>query len=724
MIYTASEMVAKYRFRTEEKRNKPLLTGFPDVDNLIGDEPMDLIVIGARPAVGKLSMAMSMILRRMKRNPGFTVLIWSSYRAEDVIPRLLSIYSGVDLRKIKADKLNEGEQEMVRDAADFLAVNNFHFADGPLTISDLQAAVESISEEMEGLDLVVIDEMRSILPDYISCTESYEPEEVIPDPEECAYSSSHFYTDACSRLKKLAVTSGCQIICLTTLSRMTEVREDHFPLITDLRSYGKVDEIADAVLLIYRDEYYDIDTTYSEGTMDVAIAKAGFTCDYRARLRLDHRTTGVEDYEDSQECFPDPDQVSPFAEISDDDIPFWGGLSEDSEEEYPIDYLELDFIDPSPLRLEGAEERIRKKTLSRAVEIYGLPLPMDVQNRLDSEIETIVPFGFATRFDLCAHIAETSHEMGYPVRLGETGASFVSMLLGATDINPMPDEADLFYETLTGFEKNKTPEIKVYVAPEVREEVLKMLEHLIGKEHVLKPASDPNAVVLLPESIMTAELLPSYEREDLDRKFTTIDLIPDLNLSKLHDLEAATGYPLAAVFWDDHQTLQIFADGDTDGIPFFEQSHAKRLLALAAGDTGYSCSFEDLMKVLSMCSGYGNYTDIEAREKEIAAGKGLEGLVCSRDEVMRTLLDSGLTMDLASETVEAVWKGKLGAGTPKAQELEEKLKAAGVDESYIGKLKAIRYLPPKAALISRMQVCWRFGWYKAHAPAEFETIVL
>lgn len=233
-----------------------ITTGFMDLDaKTSGFQKSDLIILAARPAMGKTAFALS-IARNAAVKAGASVMIFSMEMAkEQLSQRLLSMESKVELQKLKTGRLERRDWEDINVAIDVLSGTNIHIDDTPgISIMEMKSKCRRLQAE-KGLDLVVIDYLQ------------------LMNPEGRADSRTQEISVISRNLKLLARELNCPVLVLSQLSRAPEMRTDHRPMLSDLRESGSIEQDADIVIFLYRDEYYNKETTEKPGECEVIIAK-------------------------------------------------------------------------------------------------------------------------------------------------------------------------------------------------------------------------------------------------------------------------------------------------------------------------------------------------------------------------------------------------------------------------------------------------------------------
>ena len=219
-------------------------TGLKDLDRAIsGLNKSDLILLAARPGMGKTSMALNILLEAGKKS-GKTVAFFSlEMSREQLALRLISSECFVDNRKLVTGKLNEEDWEKVAVAADSLNRSKILIDDdSSVTSADILAKCRRV----DNLGLVVID--------YLQLMQSAGGKTRAGDNRQ------QIVSDISRSLKIMAKELNVPVLCLSQLSRANESRQDKRPMLSDLRESGAIEQDADIVLFLYRDGYYNKDS--------------------------------------------------------------------------------------------------------------------------------------------------------------------------------------------------------------------------------------------------------------------------------------------------------------------------------------------------------------------------------------------------------------------------------------------------------------------------------
>ena len=217
-------------------------TGLPDLDRVtLGLNKSELILIAARPGMGKTSIALNLALHAAM-NLKKTVAIFSlEMSREQLVTRLLSRASLVPSQNLLTGQLSEQQWREISDAAQALSATDIRIDDNPsLTVSEMNAQCRRVPK----LDLVVIDYLQLMQSAGSGHTWSNE-------------SRTQAVSDISRMLKIMAKELNVPVICLSQLSRANESRQDKRPMLSDLRESGAIEQDADVVIGLYRDGYYN-----------------------------------------------------------------------------------------------------------------------------------------------------------------------------------------------------------------------------------------------------------------------------------------------------------------------------------------------------------------------------------------------------------------------------------------------------------------------------------
>ena len=221
-----------------------LSTGLSAVDRKInGLNKSDLLLLAARPGMGKTSMALNVALSAAKAS-GKTVAIFSlEMSKEQLVTRLLANEGLIENTRLATGNLRESDWEKIAQAASALNQTNIRIDDNPLlTVADMNAKCR----RLENLGLVVIDYLQLMTS---AGGKGYSGE-----------NRQQAVADISRMLKIMAKELQVPVLCLSQLSRANEKREDKRPMLSDLRESGAIEQDADIVMFLYRDDYYKEDS--------------------------------------------------------------------------------------------------------------------------------------------------------------------------------------------------------------------------------------------------------------------------------------------------------------------------------------------------------------------------------------------------------------------------------------------------------------------------------
>lgn len=232
-----------------------IATGFTDLDyRTAGLQPSDLILIAARPSMGKTAFVLN-IAQHVAFKLNKCLAIFSlEMSKEQLVNRLFSLQSGVDAQKLRIGNLNESDWENLIEGASEIGQSKLIIDDTPgISIGELRSKCRKYKME-HGLSLIMIDYLQLMSGSGKSDSRQQE------------------ISDISRSLKSLARELQVPVIALSQLSRAVEQRPDHRPMLSDLRESGAIEQDADVVMFIYRDDYYNKESD-RKGISEIIIAK-------------------------------------------------------------------------------------------------------------------------------------------------------------------------------------------------------------------------------------------------------------------------------------------------------------------------------------------------------------------------------------------------------------------------------------------------------------------
>ena len=229
-------------------------TGFSDLDKLTGGlQKSDLIIVAARPAVGKSSLGLGVAYNAAVQHQKTVGLFVLEMSAEQIVQRILAMETGIDSHRLRLGYIDDSEWTSVTRAFGRLSEAPIFIDDtASVSIMDVRSKARRLHAE-RGLDLLIID--------YLQLMSGRRTENRVQEISEISRS-----------LKGLARELDIPVIALAQLSRAVESRQSHVPMLSDLRESGSIEQDADIVMFIYREDVYDPDTD-RKGIADLIVAK-------------------------------------------------------------------------------------------------------------------------------------------------------------------------------------------------------------------------------------------------------------------------------------------------------------------------------------------------------------------------------------------------------------------------------------------------------------------
>lgn len=232
-------------------------TGFLDLDyKTAGLQPSDLILVAARPSMGKTAFVLN-IAQHVAFKAKKTVAIFSlEMSKEQLVNRLFALEAQVDAQSLRTGNLKDSDWEKLIESAGIIGKSNLIIDDTPgISISELRSKCRKYKME-HGLDLIIIDYLQLMTGRVGGRSESRQQE----------------ISEISRALKGVARELNVPVVALSQLSRAVEQRPDHRPMLSDLRESGAIEQDADVVMFIYRDDYYHKDTEL-KNVAEIIIAK-------------------------------------------------------------------------------------------------------------------------------------------------------------------------------------------------------------------------------------------------------------------------------------------------------------------------------------------------------------------------------------------------------------------------------------------------------------------
>jgi replicative DNA helicase len=232
-----------------------LTTGYIDLDRMTsGLQRSDLILLAARPSMGKTALALNIAMNTVKT--GASVALFSlEMSKEQYVQRIISMESMVDSTKLRTGNLEDEDWTRLINTMSLISNYNIYIDDTPsVSLFEMMSKCRRLKIE-KGLDLIVVDYLQ-LMSDG-GRTDNRQQE----------------ISNISRGLKAMARELNCPVMALSQLSRAPELRNDHRPIMSDLRESGAIEQDADVVMMLYRDEYYHKEESERKGITDVIITK-------------------------------------------------------------------------------------------------------------------------------------------------------------------------------------------------------------------------------------------------------------------------------------------------------------------------------------------------------------------------------------------------------------------------------------------------------------------
>jgi replicative DNA helicase len=260
-LRSIKEILISYHENFEKLYNNPdttgvtgMASGYPELDQMTaGFQNSDLIILAARPSVGKTALAMEMA-KNMSTDSKESVAFFSlEMAAEPLAGRMLSSASRIDASKLRTGMIDESDWEKYAMGIGELSENNLMIDEqSGITVSEIKAKCRKIKRD-RGLSAIFIDYLGLIKGDK-------------------NMSRYDLVSENTRELKNLAKEFNVPVICLCQLSRGVEQRQDKRPMMSDLRESGEIEQTADVIAFLYRDDYYDKESE-KKNIIEVIISK-------------------------------------------------------------------------------------------------------------------------------------------------------------------------------------------------------------------------------------------------------------------------------------------------------------------------------------------------------------------------------------------------------------------------------------------------------------------
>ena len=233
-----------------------IATGFTELDyKLTGLHPAELILVAARPAMGKTAFVLNIAQYAAFKDNHAVAMFSLEMSKEQLVTRLMASESMVDSQQIRTGDLRDSDWEKLLEGAALIGNSKLIIDDTASSLAEIRSKCRKYKQTYD-IDMVVIDYLQLMSGSNTRGNESRQQE----------------ISEISRALKVLARELNIPIIALSQLSRAVEARQDHRPMLSDLRESGAIEQDADVVMFLYRDEYYNPDTE-KKNIAEVIVAK-------------------------------------------------------------------------------------------------------------------------------------------------------------------------------------------------------------------------------------------------------------------------------------------------------------------------------------------------------------------------------------------------------------------------------------------------------------------
>lgn len=245
-----------YHMKSPKEGLSGVNTGFNNLNKLTdGWQPGDLIILGARPSMGKTAFALNTALRGMNKEPIHVTFFSLEMAYGQVIDRLLAILGEINLLKMRNPNKNFNDTDWAKHSKAFGKLEQYNLdLRNDRTVQEMRSVMRRNIRKNKMKHVVMIDFLTLIKASDNQSNRNQEVEQIVLD------------------LKRMAVDLNIPVIVLSQLSRGVEQRQDKHPMMSDLRESGAIEQTADLIAFLYRDDYYNPNTEY-QGITELSIAK-------------------------------------------------------------------------------------------------------------------------------------------------------------------------------------------------------------------------------------------------------------------------------------------------------------------------------------------------------------------------------------------------------------------------------------------------------------------
>jgi replicative DNA helicase len=243
------------------KKRSGIPSGYLDIDNKTdGFQPADLVIVGARPSMGKTAFILNLAINANAKGGAIPIIFSLEMTTQKLMQRMQSCIAEVNGMKLKNPyhyTTDQEKEQLVKALKVIKGIAPYIYDKPGQKVSEMRAKVRKIKQANPGKDIIIfIDYLTKIRPskDYKGNTHQ--------EITEISYD-----------LKEMAKIFNCPVVCLAQLNRGVEQRQDKRPMKSDLRESGSIEQDADIIMMLYRDEYYSETTEENRNILEVDISK-------------------------------------------------------------------------------------------------------------------------------------------------------------------------------------------------------------------------------------------------------------------------------------------------------------------------------------------------------------------------------------------------------------------------------------------------------------------
>lgn len=395
--------------------------------------------------------------------------------------------------------------------------------------------------------------------------------------------------------------------------------------------------------------------------------------------------------------------------------------------------------------IKNAEIEIKDLAYKGAHRIYGNPLSIKVQERLDKELKSIIENNYATLYMIAQKLVKKANEDGYIVGTrGTSGASLVAYCAGITEVDPI--KYNIPFETFAGFNGDREPDFNLNFAYDYQKNAQEYVKEILEGGTTVKAGiietitqgitriktttgHHSGGVIVLPKDREIYEFTPMQYAEDepnsnvivthfdyhsIDGNLLRLDILGNSASTMLHRLHELTGIDPITINLEDKDTLKTMCSADTLDIPYFNSKLVRDIILETKPTT-----FDELIKIEGLYCGSDLWTN-NAQDLIRNGIATLDEVITCRDDIMNDLRKAGIEPKIAFDIMETVRKGKPRSNKELYwEEYKNVMEKYNIQHWYIKSCEEIRYAFPKAHLTANTINAFRIAYYKVHYPNEF-----